>query len=109
MRGYGQSATLLRDSGSFVGRVGLHYWSEWDEVELGYVLARSAQGTGLATEAARAWLDWAETSDELNYLIANIHPDNATSVRFAERLGFSFSRNDITPSGVPTLIFRLDL
>lgn len=35
-RGYGQSAVVLRESGKFVGRIGLHYWPAWDEVELGY-------------------------------------------------------------------------
>ena len=67
-RGYGQSAVLLRDSGAFVGRIGLHYWPEWDEVELGYILKHSAQGSGLATEGARAWLDWAKTADEFDHL-----------------------------------------
>jgi RimJ/RimL family protein N-acetyltransferase len=33
----------------------LHPWPQWDEVELGYVLARHAQGRGLAAEAARVW------------------------------------------------------
>ncbi len=55
-RGYGQSAVILRTSGEFIGRVGLHPWPEWDEVEIGWVIARHAQGHGYATEAASAWL-----------------------------------------------------
>jgi RimJ/RimL family protein N-acetyltransferase len=45
-RGYGQSAVLRRDTGAFIGRIGLHYWPEWAEVELGYILSRDAQGQG---------------------------------------------------------------
>lgn len=107
-RGFGQSAVVLRESGVFIGRIGLHYWPEWEEIELGYVLMRSAQGAGLAAEGAQAWLDWARNTDEIDHLIANIHPENAASIRFAKRLDFAFARKDVTPSGVPTLIYRLD-
>jgi RimJ/RimL family protein N-acetyltransferase len=107
-RGYGQSAAILRETGQFIGRIGLHYWPEWDEVELGYILARSAQGRGLATEGARAWLEIAAAIPDLDYVIANIHPENHPSTRLAEKLGFAFSRHDTTPSGQPTLIYRLD-
>ncbi len=107
-RGYGQNATILRETGQFIGRIGLHYWPEWDEVELGYVLARSAQGRGLATEGARAWLDIAAAIPDLDHVIANIHPENHSSTRLAEKLGFAFGRHDTTPSGQPTLIYRLD-
>ncbi|HYX96159.1 MAG TPA: GNAT family N-acetyltransferase, partial [Geodermatophilus sp.] len=56
VHGLGQSALLDRGTGTFLGRAGLHPWPQWDEVEPGFVLARHAQGRGLATEAARAWL-----------------------------------------------------
>ena len=108
-RGCGQSAVILRASGKFIGRIGMHYWPQWDELELGYVLARSAQGAGLATEGASAWIAWAKSTTPTDYLIANIHPDNAASIGLAKKLGFEFARHDVTPSGLPTLIYRLDL
>jgi RimJ/RimL family protein N-acetyltransferase len=30
--GFGQSAVIDRETGAFLGRVGLHYWPAWDEV-----------------------------------------------------------------------------
>jgi RimJ/RimL family protein N-acetyltransferase len=108
-RGYGQSAVRDRETGEFLGRIGLHYFPDWDEVELGYVLSRSAQGKGLALEGAGAWIDWARAEPTLDRLIANIHPDNAASIGLAQKLGFEFSRHDVTPSGVPTLIFDRDV
>ncbi|HET9422552.1 MAG TPA: GNAT family N-acetyltransferase, partial [Nocardioides sp.] len=39
--GYGQSALLARDTGLLVGRAGLHPWPVWEELELGYALARA--------------------------------------------------------------------
>jgi RimJ/RimL family protein N-acetyltransferase len=108
VRGYGQSAVLAREDQRFLGRVGLHYWPAWQEVELGYVLAARAQGRGLATEACRAWIEWSAQSDAVPYLIANIHPENSASIQLASKLGFRFDRHDETPSGLPTEIYRLD-
>ncbi|TFV54732.1 N-acetyltransferase [Geodermatophilus sp. DF01-2] len=104
--GFGQSALVTRVSGTFVGRTGLHPWPQWDEVELGYVVARRIQGRGLATEAARAWLDVAFRRLGLHRLTAVIHPDNAPSRALATRLGFRVHRNDITPAGVPVVVYE---
>lgn len=108
-RGYGQSAVFHRDTGDFLGRIGLHYWPNWDEIELGYILGKSAQGQGFATEGSQAWIEWAKANENIPYIIANIHPDNLASIHRAKKLGFTHDRNDMTPSGLPTLIYRLDL
>ena len=104
--GYGQSAVVTRSSGEFVGRVGLHPWPEWDEVEIGWVLARHAQGQGYAKEAASAWLRHAFGDLALSRLTAVIHPDNQRSRSLAERLGFTLHRRDVTPAGVHVLIYE---
>lgn len=106
--GYGQSVVVDRATGDTVGRVGLHPWPAWDELELGWVLARRAQRRGLAQEAARAWLDWARRAAVAPYLIAVIHPANTASIRLAERLGFARDREEDTPWS-PAVIYRHDL
>ncbi|MEU9141309.1 GNAT family N-acetyltransferase [Streptomyces sp. NPDC048404] len=45
-------------TGEFIGRVGLNYWEQFNEVELGWTLKAETWGRGYATEAARACLDW---------------------------------------------------
>ena len=104
--GYGQSAVLERATGELIGRAGLHPWPAWDEVELGYVLARHAQGRGYATEAAQVWLDTAFGVLGLERLTAVIHPDNRPSRALAERLGFAVHRTDVTPSGAPAVVYE---
>lgn len=108
-RGYGQSAVIDRETGGFLGRVGLHYWPGWDEVELGYVLAAHAQHRGIAAEASAAWIAWAKSSLDRDHLIAVIDPRNAASIGLARRLDFSLERDDVTPTGVDVQIFRLQL
>lgn len=108
-RGYGQSAVRERGSGRFIGRIGLHFWPHWNEVELGYVLRADAQGRGFASEGSRAWIRRAQDQGIAKHLIANIHPENAASIRLARTLDFTFEREDFVPSGLPTLVYRLEL
>ncbi len=93
-RGYGLLAVIERETGRFAGRVGLRYWPDWDEVDLGWVLAPELWGRGLATEAAGAYLGWAFRTLELTHVIALIEPGNTRSVRVAERLGMAPGRRE---------------
>ena len=77
------------------------------QVELGFVLAGHAQGRGLATEAARAWLDVASGELGLHRITTVIHPDNAASRALVTRLSFRVHREDVTPSGVRVLVHEL--
>lgn len=104
--GYGQSAVFLRASGEFIGRVGLQPWPAWNEVEIGWVIARHAQRQGYAHEAASAWLRAAFVELALDRLIAVIHPDNLASRSLAEKLGLTVHRSDVTPNGVRVLIYE---
>jgi RimJ/RimL family protein N-acetyltransferase len=106
--GYGQSALLEKTTGRLIGRAGLHPWPGWDELELGYALARDSWGKGLAREACEVWLSWAWAHLPHDHLIAVIQPGNAASVTLAERLGFSFDRADVTPSDIEVEIYRCD-
>jgi RimJ/RimL family protein N-acetyltransferase len=56
-------------------------------VEVGWRLARSAWGRGLATEGARAALDHAFGTLRLSSVICIVDPVNERSVRVAEKLG----------------------
>lgn len=94
-RGYGRVAILQRDTGRFLGRGGLHYWAQFDEVEVGWVLRADVQGHGYATEAGRAWVQWAFEHLTVPYVTACISPDNQASVAVADRLGMSVLRDDV--------------
>jgi RimJ/RimL family protein N-acetyltransferase len=60
---------------------------ETAEIELGWTLLHDYWGHGYATEAAEAVREAAWADLELERLISIIHPDNARSIRVAERLG----------------------
>jgi RimJ/RimL family protein N-acetyltransferase len=88
-RGHGLFAVESLADGRFLGRAGLQYWEEWDEVEAGWVFGFEAQGHGYAAEAASAFLEWGWRNLDVTSVTAMIAPANTASIRLAERLGFT--------------------
>ena len=88
-RGYGLWGVTPRGSDDLIGRCGLLDvpLEGRTELELSYLLAPAYWGQGLATEAARAVLEFAAGRLGLGRVVAFIHPDNVRSRRVAQRLG----------------------
>jgi RimJ/RimL family protein N-acetyltransferase len=90
-----------RSSGHVVGEILLKRTSD-TEAELGYVLATSAQGKGLITEAATVLLAEAERSFGVTAVDASVEKPNAASARVLARLRFG----PITSEDPDLLTFR---
>lgn len=87
LAGAGIWAVEHRETGAFLGLIGFAAPEGWPGFELAWTLARRWWGHGYATEGARAALDHAFTTLEKDRVISLIHPDNAASIRVAERIG----------------------
>lgn len=92
LRGYGNWAVEEKQTGQFVGCVGLWFPEGWPELELGYWLMPAMQGKGYATEAGARCRDYAFDIIGTDTLVSYIHPDNEPSKRVAERLGARFEK-----------------
>jgi [ribosomal protein S5]-alanine N-acetyltransferase len=107
--GYGLWATVLRETGGFVGRSGLLPWAVVPgrhgglaleeapedpgdaaaiEVEVAYLLARDHWGRGLGSEAARAIVAYGFEHLPAPRLICLVDPGNEASLRVASKAGF---------------------
>lgn len=76
-------------NGELVGSCGLFKWNRgWKSCVIGYELARVAWGNGFMTEALSAVLAWGFKHMELHRVEAQIHPENAASIRLVRHLGF---------------------
>ena len=88
----GTGARLAMDrvsDGAFIGWCGLTRWNpDHRSASLGYCLSDAAWGHGYATEAARALLQWAFDTLDLNRVQAETDTRNAASARVLEKLGF---------------------
>jgi ribosomal-protein-alanine N-acetyltransferase len=56
--------------------------------EIGYIVAESHQGRGIATVAVRALIEKAFRESSLRKLLAYVHDQNVASCRVLEKLGF---------------------
>ncbi len=107
--GFGPWVLVERDGGAVVGRGGLR-WTDLDgdrAVELPWTVGSSHWNRGLATEAARAAIEWAG-SLRLPEVVALIAYDNARSRRVAEKAGLR-AEEETTHAGLPHLVYRLRL
>ncbi len=107
--GFGSWAVERKADGKLVGNVGLfNAWRDLEpefgeQPEMGWIFAAETHGHGLAGEACAAALDWAKASLDPTPIWAIIAPENAPSLRLAQRLGFAF-HNDTTYNGDPTVV-----
>lgn len=92
MRGFGIWGIEEKSSGELIGRTGLQFWDCFEDVELVWMLAKSAWGKGFASEGARAAIDHGLNTLALPRIVAVIHPENKPSIRLAERLGMEMEK-----------------
>jgi RimJ/RimL family protein N-acetyltransferase len=85
--GVGNLSIELRETKQCIGQIEINQGPRFPEPELGWQLDSEAEGRGYAFEAALAMRDWAYQVRRLETLVSYIGPDNARSIRLAERLG----------------------
>jgi len=106
LRGYGFWAAEEKSSGVLVGRIGFWNPEGWPGFEIGWMLRRFFWGRGYATEGARHALQFAFTQLDRPHVISLIRPENAASIRVAERLGeHRVGASEVL--GKPALVYRI--
>jgi RimJ/RimL family protein N-acetyltransferase len=109
--GYGYWLVREKTSGRFVGEVGFADMKRPLEPsfggapEIGWVLQPWSHGRGYALEAVRAILAWGDQHFGAARTVCLIHPDNARSIRLAEKCGYrEYARTSY--HGGPTVLFE---
>ncbi len=92
---------IEKETGTLVGHCGLleKEIEGQAEIELIYILARSAWGQGFATEIGAALKHYAFEQLGISRLIALIEPGNRASERVAQKLGMHLLREILRPGG----------
>lgn len=86
--GFCRWAALEKTSGKIIGSCGYAYPQGTTEVELGYLFDRAVWGKGLATEAARACLNYGFEKFGFREIIAITDLENVASQRVLKKIGF---------------------
>ena len=106
MRGFGMFTVTRKGDDTPLGIVGHWFPPNWPEREIGWVLTDTAEGKGIAFEAARACVDHAYDVLGWDTIVSYIDPANARSIALAERLGATLDEAAATPKDDGTLVYR---
>ena len=94
LNGFGGWAVERKSDGKLLGMLALFTaWRGLDpefgnDPEMGWIFATEAHGQGLASEACRAVIEWAESNLGPSPFWAIIAPANEPSMKLAAKLGF---------------------
>jgi RimJ/RimL family protein N-acetyltransferase len=109
--GFGFFAIEDKATGAFIGEAGFHDLhrnilpSIEGTLEAGWVLSTAAHGKGIAEEAMRAALAWAERDHATKRVTCVIRPNHFASLRIAAKLEFTeLLRTDY--NGSPIVVFE---
>jgi RimJ/RimL family protein N-acetyltransferase len=86
-----------RQTNELVGDVGVCVSADANEAEIGFTLAREAQGSGLGTEAVRELVDLIFNQIDVGRIVATVDERNTRANRLLTRIGF---RQAATTHGV---------
>jgi RimJ/RimL family protein N-acetyltransferase len=98
---------LPKDSDTLIGICGLQHLPEGPGVEIGWWLAPSHWGQGLATEAARHALAYGFEVSNLDRIVAIAHPANRDSLRVMDRIGMRFEREAVH-RGIRVVVYAIE-
>lgn len=90
--GYGLWAVESRANGQLIGRGGLQYIEETDEVEVDFILGNPFWGHGFATEIGKSSLKYGFENLMFDTIVGIVHPGNSASQRVLEKIGMHFTK-----------------
>jgi RimJ/RimL family protein N-acetyltransferase len=84
-----QFVIIEKETHKIIGDLGVHFFdSENKQVEIGCTLNKDFQNIGYATESVKRVIDYLFNELNKHRIIASIDPDNKSSIRLVERIGF---------------------
>ena len=90
--GFGLYLVELKQSGAAIGICGLLKRDTLEDIDIGYALLPEFWAKGYALESASAVVSDARKGLGLKRILAITNPDNESSIRLLEKIGFRFER-----------------
>jgi|TARA_B100001971_G_C18246012_1_gene574289 ribosomal-protein-alanine N-acetyltransferase len=101
-QGWTTWALILKENLSLIGYCGFltrNYGEYEGETEIGWLVAKEHWGKGIATEAAKAVLDFGFSAWKFDRVIASARSENTQSVKVMIKIGMSLLENSPNPKG----------
>ena len=91
--GFGLSLVILKETGESIGVCGLIKRDALEDVDIGYAFLPRYRSMGYAVESTLAVKKYATDVIGLERLVAIVDPNNFSSIRVLEKIGFTFEKN----------------
>ena len=109
LKGFGSWGVELRETGNFVGQIGINQPHHFPELEISWIFLAQAEGKRYARQGATAILDWVHSSLKPETLASYIDTQNLRSIALAKRLGALPDPDALRPDGdtkQDTIVYR---
>ena len=103
----GLFSVFLKNDQTLIGFCGFRPFFEPPQLQLLYGLLPAYWSKGLATEAARAMIEFGFGAVAFDRITASADPPNAASIRVLEKAGMSFDRRE-TIGALETVFYYVD-
>ncbi|HYV04227.1 MAG TPA: GNAT family N-acetyltransferase [Blastocatellia bacterium] len=103
----GLFCVFLKNDQTLIGFCGFRPFFEPPQLQLLYGLLPAYWSRGLATEAARAMIEFGFGAVGFDRIPASADPPNGASIRVLEKAGMSFDRRE-TIGGLDTVFYAVD-
>lgn len=104
-RGYGM--WLVHRNSQPIGTCGLLKRPEMDDVEIGFSFLEEFWSQGYALEAAARVMEYGWNTAGLARIVAIVVPDNSSSIRLLEKLGFKYEKMiRLTPEAAEVMLYQ---
>ena len=112
--GIGRFATILKETGEFIGWTGIKFINDHVEngntnfYDYGYRLNEKFWNQGFATEATKAWLAYGFNQINIKLMNAYTHAENGASNHILSKSGFQFVEDYPDKDGVTWKWWQLE-
>ncbi|MEW5675347.1 GNAT family N-acetyltransferase [Flavobacterium enshiense] len=102
----GRFATILKETGEFIGWTGIKFVTEEPEngninfYDYGYRLNEKFWGKGYASEATLAWFDYGFNKMKIEIMNAYAHSENGASNHILQKSGMRFVESYLDKEGI---------
>lgn len=93
--GFGMCPMIWKETGDVIGGAGLQPLENTNEIEVGYSVIKPFWGKGIATEAARGWMDFGFNEKGLERIVGVTDLDNTASQHILKKLGMTYEKTEV--------------
>lgn len=108
LNGFGRWAVIEKSTNEFLGWCGLKYDKNLDETDIGFRFFEEHWNKGLATESAKACIDYGFENLNLKTIIGRAISENIASIKVLEKIGLKFEREFDFDESNKGLIYKIE-